>query len=106
MLFWKSVACCIQRIHSYVSILILLDVILEVAAFGERCKTKQLVSILILLDVILEDKSGTLDVIDELCFNPYSVGCYSGSATPLRLLSAVNRVSILILLDVILEVAL
>ena len=37
-------------------------------------------------------------------FNPYFVGCYSGSDHPVKVLNRYVLVSILILLDVILEV--
>ena len=78
MLFWKFLA--------------------EVA----KCTPKK-VSILILLDVILEDDNTFVAIELSFRFNPYFVGCYSGRKS----LSDQSKnlcVSILILLDVILEV--
>ena len=45
----------------------------------KRCTPLTWVSILILLDVILEDEEIELSENTALSFNPYSVGCYSGS---------------------------
>ena len=95
-------------------------------ARGESTLTP--VSILILLDVVLEVESKKLMLEPQRSFNPYSVGCCSGSARPsipsistrgfqslfcwmlfwkfptwFRL-SCEDLVSILILLDVVLEV--
>ncbi len=39
------------------------------------------VSILILLDVVLEDVNWLEEKVETLCFNPYSVGCCSGRST-------------------------
>ena len=92
------------------------------------CCCKYWVSILILLDVILEVSNFFNLNVKDFCFNPYFVGCYSGSATNApahtwgfmfqslfcwMLFWKINliqneitqlTVSILILLDVILEV--
>ncbi len=147
MLFWK----CAKAILCHVSILILLDVVLEVTNLGSEIDAI-FVSILILLDVVLEDQLNTATNIGRpvfqslfcwmlfwkkkrrhlignrlTCFNPYSVGCCSGSARRIlhrlifyrfnpysvgccsgrewvrsRLVSTIY-VSILILLDVVLE---
>ncbi len=80
MLFWKHTLLCHIRLLFCVSILILLDVVLEVLVglFGSLLLQ---VSILILLDVVLE----VLQVI------PHQICC--------------ALVSILILLDVVLEVS-
>ena len=127
MLFWKRVTTYALNTHKVVSILILLDVILEVdlstpaklydfcfnpysvgcysgrpsIAVGEYLQL--FVSILILLDVILEGKSAMNSLRATACFNPYSVGCYSGSCHIQHQAICLLHVSILILLDVILE---
>ncbi len=102
MLFWKANGQRYPAQPAGVSILILLDVVLEVIERGEKPEEYR-VSILILLDVVLEVRNlrgrrhcGSvsililLDVVLEgiaapfisaaaSCFNPYSVGCCSGS---------------------------
>ena len=77
MLFWKMTIRTSQRSLEQVSILILLDVILEEPVTSHRVRPK-IVSILILLDVILEDMRDLGFLIPDDGFNPYFVGCYSG----------------------------
>ena len=129
MLFWKGWAPCRAYRGWWVSILILLDVVLEVQKLlqqvlphcsfnpysvgccsgsllvvsfrivgmkfqslfcwmlfwkfilAEALRFDFVVSILILLDVVLEVLVATLPLISFMCFNPYSVGCCSGSIT-------------------------
>ena len=126
MLFWKNTFFNSGILYAVVSILILLDVILEGYWFLLPVPLKQ-VSILILLDVILEDstaiphkhqsikfqslfcwmlfwKLASIRPIQRtVCFNPYFVGCYSGSNSKFHDWNPIRIVSILILLDVILE---
>ena len=127
MLFWKQQTVIPQGNVQRVSILILLDVILEVRMKINNVFTWK-VSILILLDVILEVMYQWIFLHQTFSFNPYFVGCYSGSPerwshrherlrfqslfcwmlfwklNETLLYSKSNLVSILILLDVILEV--
>ena len=127
MLFWKGERPSGKCVLACVSILILLDVILEVVKRRTFCLFF-LVSILILLDVILEVLMSIRFIFCLFCFNPYSVGCYSGRQhleTQSRYVAEFQSlfcwmlfwkilsynqkyffflVSILILLDVILEV--
>tara|TARA_R110002050_G_scaffold163389_1_gene293374 strand:+ start:6481 stop:6885 length:405 start_codon:yes stop_codon:yes gene_type:complete len=101
MLFWKDRPHRPPYLKFCVSILILLDVVLEVLD-GLNPRIPTVVSILILLDVVLEAYDLNvgegfvlvsililLDVVLEVfpwlrrqyrfcCFNPYSVGCCSG----------------------------
>ena len=60
-----------------VSILILLEVTLEVN-LKQISTLKAIVSILILLEVTLEGKLEWMEQLVQDCFNPYSIGSYSG----------------------------
>ena len=64
-----------------VSILILLDAILEDDDSTKREKRNK-VSILIMLDAILEERGYMKPFTPEQRFNPYSAGCDSGSLIP------------------------
>ena len=74
---------CLQQ--STVSILVVLDVVLEVeTGYTETRSTR--VSILVVLDVVLEDNFFVLQRTYHFRFNPCCAGCSSGSL-PFRLSS-------------------
>ncbi len=79
MLFWKGLLGSWFYRAFFVSILILLDVVLEVEPPARGGSVEFDVSILILLDVVLEVFSFWSLTGVATCFNPYSVGCCSGS---------------------------
>ena len=77
MLFWKKSASSFRKLSEMVSILILLDVVLE-AQRALQWGGPQLCFNPYSLDVVLEDSQGVLTPVFYPSFNPYSVGCCSG----------------------------
>ena len=73
----------VWRVSYHVSILILLEVILEDGTPTNSLGLWFLVSILILLEVILEERSTLLWMLSLFSFNPYFTGSNSGRCLPL-----------------------
>ena len=80
----------------------MLDVVLEGPIHGKCCLLFR-VSILVVLDVVLEATQFAVTGTIEQRFNPCCAGCSSGSVGPACRLIAVQSVSILVVLDVVLE---
>ena len=106
-LLWKLQGLRLWELSPPVSILVLLEIALEVKFKMQIGVSDYFVSILVLLEIALEDVDyGICFFLDRKCFNPCSIGNCSGSTQRRHSTRLVTTVSILVLLEIALEAVL